>query len=91
MPIYEIPPLHTPTVEVKKPEPYKPQHKHWYCGKKFRVNGKEYLYLEGIWDLYEGEIVTVIKFTDGKQRFTVTDEYFFSKPKVFYNEKGERF
>lgn len=91
--MYTVPPPYIAPKEEPKVEVYKSLHRWWYCGKKFRVNGKEYLYLRADYEFYENSAapVSVIKFTDGKQRYTMLDEAFFAKEKRFYDEKNNRY
>lgn len=94
MPIYAVPPPLTESpveVKQKEPEKFKTLHRWWYCGKKFMVNEKEYLYLEAAWEYYEGELTSVIKFTDGKQRFTMDEAAFWAKEKRFYDRENRRY
>ena len=59
-------------------------HRWWYCHQKFRVSGKEYEYLEATHEFVDGVLESVIKFTDGIKRHTMTEEEFYEKVKTSF-------
>jgi len=51
-------------------------HRWWYCNQTFRVKGQEFTYLEADFD---DNRESIIRFTDGKKRYTMPETEFFKK------------